>query len=463
LAADPPAREVWTVARLNAEARRLLEGGLGIVWVQGELSNFSRPSSGHWYFSLKDRDAQLRCAMFRQRNLLARITPKDGQLLLARGRVSLYEPRGDYQLIVEHIEDAGVGALQRAFEELRTKLAAEGLFDAARKRPLPAVPARVGVITSPSGAAIRDILHVLARRFPAVQVLVYPVPVQGTAAPAAIAAALDLASARAECDVLVLARGGGSIEDLQAFNDERVARAIARCTLPVISGVGHETDVTIADFVADLRAPTPTAAAQAAVPDRAEWLDRLALLAGRFQAAARRALAHEQLRVTQLSGRLQRAHPGSRLAQHEQRLDELETRLARAVAGVQRAGAARLAAAQARLLARSPAGRLPRWQLQCDSLGQRLRGALRARLQQAGARLDLAARGLHAVSPLATLERGFAILTRPGTDAVVRHVAELAPGDAFVARLADGMLQAQVVAAMPNGSAQGMPKGKGRP
>jgi len=447
LAADPTAREVWTVARLNAEARRLLEGGLGIVWVQGEISNFSRPSSGHWYFSLKDRDAQLRCAMFRQRNQLARITPKEGQLLLARGRVSLYEPRGDYQLIVEHVEDAGVGALQRAFEELRARLAAEGLFDADRKRPLPAVPARVGVVTSPSGAAIRDILHVLAQRFPAAEVLIYPVPVQGTAAPAAIAAALDLASARAECDVLILARGGGAIEDLQAFNDERVARAIARCSVPVISGVGHETDVTIADFVADLRAPTPTAAAQAAVPDRGEWLERLGLIAGRFQAAARRALAHEQLRVAQLSGRLQRAHPGSRLAQHEQRLDELEGRLARAAAAVQRTLAARLAAARARLLARSPAARLPRWQVQCESLGERLRSALRARLQQSSARLELAARGLHAVSPLATLERGFAILTRADGGPLVRHAAELAPGDAFVARLADGTVQAQVVPA----------------
>ncbi|MFM2289770.1 MAG: hypothetical protein RL684_2913 [Pseudomonadota bacterium] len=445
MAADPTVRDVWTVARLNAEARRLLEGGLGVVWVQGEISNLSRPSSGHWYFSLKDRDAQLRCAMFRQRNLLARITPREGQLLLARGRVSLYEPRGDYQLIVEHVEDAGVGALQRAFEELRAKLAAEGLFDAGRKRPLPAVPARVGVITSPSGAAIRDILHVLARRFPPAEVLVYPVPVQGAAAPAAIAAALDLASARAECDVLILARGGGSLEDLHAFNDERVARAIARCTLPVISGVGHETDVTIADFVADLRAPTPTAAAQAAVPDRAEWLERLAGVATRFQATARRALAHEQLRVAQLAGRLQRAHPGSRLAQHEQRLDELEARLVRAAAGLHRSASARLATAAARLATHSPAARLPRWQMQCESLAERLRAALRARLQRAGARLELAARGLHGVSPLATLERGFAILTRVADGPVVRHASELAPGDAFLARLADGTLHAQVV------------------
>ena len=214
--AAPFGRDVYSVARLNREARMLLESGLGMIWVQAEVSNFSRPASGHWYFSLKDRDAQLRCAMFRQRNVLARFTPREGQLVLARGRVSLYEPRGDYQLLVEHLEDAGAGALQRAFEELRARLAAEGLFALERKRPLPSAPARVGVITSPTGAAIRDILQVLAQRFPAAAVLIYPVPVQGAAAAPAIAAALDLAGERAECEVLILARGGGSLEDLWA-------------------------------------------------------------------------------------------------------------------------------------------------------------------------------------------------------------------------------------------------------
>jgi exodeoxyribonuclease VII large subunit len=441
-----PERDIFTVGRLNHEARKLLEGGLGIVWVQGEVSNFSRPSSGHWYFSLKDSAAQLRCAMFRQRNLLARVQPKEGQQLLARGRISLYEPRGDYQLIVEHVEDAGVGALQRAFEELRERLAAEGLFDAARKRPLPAVPARVGVITSPSGAAVRDILHVLARRFPAASVLIYPVPVQGAAAAPAIAAALDLASARGECDVLILARGGGAIEDLQAFNDERVARALARCAIPVISGVGHETDVTIADFVADMRAPTPTAAAQLAVPDRAEWLQRLALLATRFTAAARRALQHEAQRVRALEQRLQRAHPGARLAQHAQRLDELEGRLARAMAAATRRPEARLATLEARLAARSPAVQLGRWQLRCQALHERLVAAARVRVQRAATRVEVAGRALHAVSPLATLDRGFAILTRAGDGTLLRSSAQFAPGDEFEALLADGRVSARVIA-----------------
>ena len=254
-------RNVFTVSRLNREVRVLLERGLGVVWVEGELSNFSQPSSGHWYFSLKDRDAQLRCAMFRLKNAVLGFTPKAGQQVLARGRISLYEPRGDYQLIVEHLEEAGVGALKREFERLKVKLAAEGLFALERKRSLPRFPRRIGVVTSPSGAAIRDVLHILARRFPPASVLVYPTPVQGAASVPAIVEALQTASARAECDVLIVARGGGSIEDLWSFNDERVARAICASSIPVVSGIGHEIDFTIADFVADARAPTPSGAA----------------------------------------------------------------------------------------------------------------------------------------------------------------------------------------------------------
>jgi exodeoxyribonuclease VII large subunit len=414
-------RDIYSVARLNREARLLLEAGLGAVWVQAEVSNFSRPASGHWYFSLKDRDAQLRCAMFRQRNLLARFTPRDGQLVLARGRVSLYEPRGDYQLLVEHLEDAGAGALQRAFEELRARLGAEGLFALERKRPLPAAPGCVGVITSPTGAAIRDILHVLAQRFPAAAVIIYPVPVQGAAAAPAIAAALDLASQRAECDVLILARGGGSLEDLWAFNDERVARAIARCALPVVAGVGHETDVTIADFAADVRAPTPTAAAQLVVPDRRAWLQRLALLAQRFAGAMRRQLADEAAQLRSRRERLQRAHPGARLSQHAQRLDELELRLRRSLDGQLRTAMAPLA-----------------------PLAARLHAAWARTATAARARLDLAARALHAVSPLATLERGFAIVSRADGGALVRSSDELPVGSDIEARLADGVLIARV-------------------
>jgi exodeoxyribonuclease VII large subunit len=421
-------RDIYSVTRLNREARMLLESGLGMVWVQAEVSNLSRPGSGHWYFSLKDRDAQLRCAMFRQRNLLARFTPREGQLVLARGRVSLYEPRGDYQLLVEHLEDAGVGALQRAFEELRARLGAEGLFATERKRALPLAPLCVGVITSPTGAALRDILHVLAQRFPAAAVLIYPVPVQGAAAAPAIAAALDLAAARAECDVLILARGGGSLEDLWAFNDERVARALARCTVPVVAGIGHETDVTIADFIADVRAPTPTAAAQLAVPDRRVWLQRLSLLARRFRVAMHRQLAEVADRLHSRSERLQRAHPGARLAQHAQRLDELELRLRRALEAHLRSSGAALEALAMRTA----------------SAGERLRGAWERALGAAQARVELAARALQAVSPLATLQRGFAILARAEDGAIIRHSAQPAIGEPIEARLADGVITARV-------------------
>lgn len=397
-------RSVYSVSRLNRDVRTLLESGIGQVWVEGEISNLARPSSGHCYFSLKDGDAQVRCVMFRARNALLRFTAQEGQLVLARARVSLYEPRGDYQLLVELLEDAGQGALQRAFEELKTRLAAEGLFATERKRALPRTPQRIGVITSPSGAAIRDILHILARRFPAAAVLIYPVPVQGAAAAPAIAAALDLANERADCEVLIIARGGGSLEDLWAFNDERVARAIHRCTIPIVTGIGHEIDFTIADFVADLRAPTPSGAAELVVPDAGSWLQRLSQLNARFAAAMRRQLNDERARFNVLVRRLHQGHPGARLAQFNQRLDELETRL----------------------------------QL-----------ALQARLAANTARLESAARALQAVSPLATLGRGFAVVTRSLDGALVTAAEQLAVGERFDAQLASGSVHAAVLARHP--------------
>jgi exodeoxyribonuclease VII large subunit len=425
----PPERRVYSVSRLNREVRGLLESGLGALWVQGEISNLSRPASGHWYFSLKDRDAQVRCAMFRQRNSLTRFTPREGQLVQAFGRVSLYEPRGDYQLLVELLEDAGVGALQRAFDELKARLAAEGLFAAERKRPLPAAPRRIGVITSPTGAAVRDILHILARRFPCAPVLIYPAPVQGAAAAAALIAALELAAARAECDVLILARGGGSLEDLWAFNDEALARAILRCPIPIVTGIGHEIDFTIADFVADLRAPTPTGAAHLVAPDADVWRQRLEQFAARFAAAGRRTLRAEQTRLDALLQRLRQAHPGARLQQHSQRLDELEARLRLALRS-------RLAAA---------AAQRQQQQQRLQALEERLALALRARLAAAAARLDSAARALQAVSPLATLDRGFAIVTRSSNGELVTNAAQLAVGESIDARLGSGSLRATVI------------------
>ncbi|MBK6672721.1 MAG: exodeoxyribonuclease VII large subunit [Proteobacteria bacterium] len=396
-------RDIYTVARLNSEARMLLEAGLPALWVEGEISNFACPASGHWYFTLKDRDAQIRCAMFRARNSQVGFRPRDGQQMMVRGKVSLYEPRGDYQLIAEAMEDAGEGALRREFEKLKARLQAEGLFDPALKRPLPTMPRRIAVVTSHTGAAVRDVLHILARRFPPAEVLVFATPVQGAAATPAIVAALDAASARGDCDVIILARGGGSIEDLWCFNDERVARAIRRAAIPVVTGIGHEIDFTIADFAADVRAPTPSGAAEIVVPDRATLLGAVRGLAGRLQQAAQRQLRNAAQRHEQLLARLQRAHPGSRLQQQVQRLDDLDLRLRRA------------------------------WDTQ------------RTRLMQ---RLQLAQRHLDAISPLATLQRGYAIVTGPGGDALLDE-SQVKPGDVIEARVARGRIRAQVVETSP--------------
>ncbi|MGH8269945.1 MAG: exodeoxyribonuclease VII large subunit, partial [Steroidobacteraceae bacterium] len=347
-----PGRSVYTVSRLNKEVRTMLERGLGVIWVEGELSNFAQPSSGHWYFSLKDRDAQVRCAMFRLKNAALGFTPKAGQQVIARGRVSLYEPRGEYQLIVDHLEEAGLGALQREFERLKAKLAAEGLFASERKRGLPRFPRRIAVVTSPTGAAVRDVLNILARRFPPAAVLVYPTPVQGAAAAPAIAQALQLASARMDCDVLILARGGGSLEDLWAFNDEQVARAIRACAIPVVTGIGHEIDFTIADFAADARAPTPSGAAELVAPDRVACLEALARMESRMTACMRRELRVVSSRFASVGARLKQAHPGMRLVHQAQRLDDLEQRLTSAAHAVLHTRRHRLGEVYTRLVQR---------------------------------------------------------------------------------------------------------------
>jgi exodeoxyribonuclease VII large subunit len=434
---------VFTVTRLNREVRILIERGLGVVWVEGELSNFSQPGSGHWYFSLKDREAQVRCAMFRLKNSHVGFTPKSGQHVLVRGRLSLYEARGDYQLIVEHMEEAGVGALKREFERLKTKLSAEGLFALERKRSLPRFPRRIGVVTSPSGAAIRDILHILARRFPPADVLIYPTPVQGAAAVPAIVAALHLASARAECDVLIVARGGGSLEDLWAFNDERVARAICASSIPVVSGVGHEIDFTIADFVADARAPTPSGAAELVAPDRNACLEALARTAERMSACIRREFRAITASCEGLSLRLKLAHPGMRLLQQVQRLDDLEQRLSGAMRANLHGDRNRVSEAFAHLVQHSPDHLVREYRLRHDALAARLEHALKERVSRAEHRLKLAARTLDAVSPLATMTRGFAIVTRAdGT--VITDADSVGIGDEIEARLARGRLRARV-------------------
>jgi exodeoxyribonuclease VII large subunit len=448
-AADaPPAREVFTVSRLNREARALLERGLGSVWLEGEISNLSRPGSGHWYFSLKDETAQVRCAMFRQRNLLLRLPVKDGSHVLARGRVSLYEARGEFQVVIEHLEEAGEGMLRRRFEALKQKLAAEGLFDTRHKQPLPALPRRIGVITSPTGAAIRDILHILRRRFPAIPVLVYPVAVQGEAAPREIEQALRLAAQRRDCDVLILARAGGSLEDLWAFNDEAVARAMFASPIPIVSGVGHEVDVTIADFVADERAPTPSGAAERVVPDRAEWLRALEATGRRLALAMRRRLSDQRHVLSVREQRLARVHPGVVLRQHAQRLDELEGRLRRAGHARLERATHRFGAVHALLRRASPVLRVAALNLRLDAARRGLAHCIRGHLVEQRRRFELAARALDAVSPLATLERGYAIVADAGGK-VVQDSTVLRPGDRITARLARGSVTAEVLAVEP--------------
>ena len=481
-------RDVFTVSRLNATVRSLLDRSLGLVWVEGELSNLAQPSSGHWYFTLKDRDAQLRCAMFRLRNASVGFAPKAGQHVLVRGRVGLYEARGDYQLIVEHMEDAGLGALRREFERLKQQLESEGLFALERKRPLPQIPRRIGIITSRSGAAIRDILHVLARRFPAAPVLIYPASVQGHEAVPTLVRALQTAGARAECDVLIIARGGGSLEDLWAFNDERLARVISDCPIPVVSGVGHEVDFTICDFVADVRAPTPSAAAELVVPDRRAYLETLVRHEQRLHALMQRELRATAARFDGMSLRLSLLHPGVQLQQHAQRLDELETRMAASMQRGLKAGLAhvasmelrfrlvhpgarlrqqqqrlaqlsqqlaasmryqiedrsgRIAELAAQLEQASPAHRLREHDLRQESLSARLNHAMQQNVARAAHRLALAQRALDAVSPLATLGRGYAIVTR--TDGkVIIDSKQVEAGEEIEARLGKGRIRALV-------------------
>jgi len=422
----------------------LLERGFGSLWLEAEISNLARPSSGHWYFSLKDATAQVRCCMFRQRNMLCTFSPRDGQQVLVRARIGLYEPRGEYQLVIDHMEAAGLGALKQQFEELSAKLAAEGLFAAERKRALPMIPKRIGIITSPTGAAIRDILHVLARRFIAVPVLIYPVAVQGAAAAAEITAAVRLAGRRAECDVLILARGGGSLEDLWAFNDEALARAIVASPIPIVSGIGHEIDFTIADFAADIRAPTPSAAAEIAVPDGEEYLASLRRLAQRLQRGLLRRVEAQRERLRWLVGRAALVSPTARLSQQTQRLDDLEQRMSRALRQILADRRSLLGDRRSRLWQLSPAARVRSTAARHAALDARLRAAALARVQLARERLSPLVRTLNAVSPLATLDRGYAIVSLEG-GGILRRAADAPPGMLIEARLAVGNIRAKVV------------------
>jgi exodeoxyribonuclease VII large subunit len=439
---DSPAPVTLTVSQLNRQARTLLESHFDFIWVEGEVSNFAAPSSGHWYFSLKDGNAQVRCAMFRNRNQRVRFTPDNGDHIRLRCRVSLYEGRGEFQLIVEHLEHAGAGALQAAFEKLKAALLAEGLFNPERKKPLPESISHLGVITSPTGAAIHDILTVLKRRCPAIAVSVLPVAVQGEGAAAEIVAAIENANrwqreGRIHLDALIVGRGGGSLEDLWPFNEESVARAIAASELPIVSAVGHEVDFTIADMAADHRAPTPSAAAELLSPDQREWQQRLEAIEANLVRLIRRRLADAATELNHLRRRLK--HPGAQLREQAQRLDDLEQRLVRAQTNLLQRRRSELALLESRLHAHSPLPRLQRLQRETEQLGQRLEAAMRQRLHQANERLAHLAQMLDSLSPLATLSRGYAIVT-DSEGRVVTDAAAVTVGDQVQARLARGRL-----------------------
>jgi exodeoxyribonuclease VII large subunit len=438
------ARNIITVSQLNRETSQLLAEHFLSVLVEGELSNLAQPSSGHIYFTLKDANAQVRCAMFRPQQRRLTFKPENGKQVIVRAQVSLYEPRGDYQLIVEQIEEAGDGALRRAFDALKLKLSEQGLFDAAHKQPLPTLPTAIGVITSPSGAAIRDILTVLQRRFAAIPVIVYPVAVQGDNAKHEIARAIATANRLKQCDVIILGRGGGSLEDLWAFNEELVARAIYDSEIPIISAVGHETDFTIADFVADLRAATPSAAAEHASPDQQQWLSRFVYLESLLQQQLQRKLNQQQQTLDWLSQRLQQQHPGQKLARNAKRMDELEARLKLAMHTQLRHMAASVEAKTAQLWQHNPAAIISSHKQRQDYLSQRLIAAISHKLKQLNQRLLNSSQTLHAVSPLATLNRGYAMAIKPSTGEVIRSAEQISVGDTVQTRLAHGRFTSQI-------------------
>jgi exodeoxyribonuclease VII large subunit len=428
---------VFTVTTLNRQVRTLLEAGMGLVWVEGEISNLARPVSGHLYFTLKDDKAQVSCALFKPRHRTADFTIENGLQVKIRAAVSLYEPRGNYQLLVEHIEPAGLGALQRAFEQLKLRLEQAGLFAQANKKSLPAFPNRIGVITSATGAAVHDILKVLKRRFPAIPVVIYPTLVQGSEAAQKIVRALQLAQQHNTCDVLIVARGGGSLEDLWPFNEENVARALFECKIPVITGVGHEIDVTIADFVADERAPTPSAAAERVSPDRSQWLARLQQLHTRlFHTKQQQWLLRHQ-RLQTLKHRLR--HPLHTLQLQKQRVDELLLRLKHIIQQRLFNQHQTLNHYVVALKQQDPRICVQRYQQANQYYYQQLHQSIKTYLGQWQLKLAHGQQNLHTVSPLATLQRGYAIIETPN-EVIVRHAQNVTIGSKITARLSEGTL-----------------------
>lgn len=434
-------RHIFSVSQLNKDARELLEGHFPRIWIEGEISNLAQPASGHWYFTLKDNRAQLRCAMFRNRNQKLHYAPANGDQVLVRGHISLYEARGDYQLITDQMEAAGAGALQRAFEELKIRLHQEGLFE--QKRPLPALPACIGVVTSPSGAAIRDILSILKRRFPAIPVIIYPTAVQGTGASGNIVAAITTANKHHRCDVLIVTRGGGSAEDLWSFNEENVARALFASSIPTLSAIGHEIDISIADFVADVRAPTPSAAAELVSPDQDEWQHTLTAINHRLRQLILEKIKRQQQSLHWQHKRFQQQHPGQRLLQQAQHLDALEQRLQRNISQKLQQQQLQLENFSIRLQRHQPHLRIKHLHNQFLHYGQLLRQSMMKKLENCQQLLGSHSHLLDTMSPLATLSRGYAIIQNDA-GAVIRNTEKIRPGQHITARLDQGRLHCTI-------------------
>jgi len=437
------ARTIYSVSELNRTVRDLLESQFPLLWIEGEISNLARPASGHLYFTLKDERAQVRCAMFKSRNLLVRFKPENGQKVLIRARVGLYEARGEFQLVAEHMEEAGDGALQRAFDELKARLAAEGLFDSHRKREIPQLPQHIGIISSATGAAVRDVLSVLKRRFPSIPISLYPVAVQGDKAVPEITRALALAQMQQRCDVLLLVRGGGSLEDLWAFNEEAVARAIVDCNIPIVCGVGHEVDITIADFAADQRAPTPSAAAELVSPDQQTWLHRFTSYRRNLIRLIQQQLKHAGSQSQWLQSRLRMQHPRTQLAQQAQQLDDLSERLQSAFFSLLSDNKHQLKYATQGLLNNRPDQFIDYQKIQLDDLSSRLRYISEQQLETRQQQLAQLCRTLQAVSPLNTLSRGYSI-TQSADGKTITDADQVQPGEQIISRLHHGEIKSRV-------------------
>lgn len=435
-------RFIYSISQLSTEAKELLEGTFPLIWVEGELSNFSSPNSGHWYFSLKDNQSQIRGAMFRMRNMHIPFQPKNGLQVLIRARVSLYTARGDFQLIVEHMEEAGDGALRRAYEQLKSQLQREGLLESRDKQKIPTHPQRIGIITSPTGAAIRDILHTLKRRAPSIPITIYPAAVQGEQAPEQLIDALQQAIDEKRCDTLIIGRGGGSMEDLWAFNNEALARAIYHSPIPVISAVGHEIDHTICDFVADQRAPTPSAAAEMASPDHAVWQQQLQQIKQRLARSALNQITPKQQQLSWLRQRIR--HPQQLIIEQSQQIDDREQQLNRLIKQTINQKQQQLEWLAARIQQKSPSHQLAHYQHHFEQLRERLNNSGKQQLSERKQRLSQQAHQLNAVSPLATLSRGYSIVTDPQDGTVIQSSGQVNAGDKINIQLNKGRISATI-------------------